>query len=203
MWLQKKLVLSKQIHKFFFWWKFSRWCSFDFVKLSCWFEPGKWLDNPAGGRSRLSPDIVGGTNNNPGVNDLQRHTHTWTHSVDRRRNIHMDPDARPVKAQMGTDEETSTGALSVLAILSEEVKKKKKRENLKKRQIKPSKTVRLIRRSWNFHPSLCHLPPQSSSCRRRQRWTRWSAARGSRREGERGRRCCGRRARTRSPTARC
>lgn len=37
--------------------------------------------------------------------------------MDGRRNVDVDPDTRPVKAQMGTDEEASAGALSVLSIL--------------------------------------------------------------------------------------
>lgn len=45
----------------------------------------------------------------------------------------MDPDAWPVKAQMGTNKEASTGALSVLSILSEEEKNKHVKSNRAKR----------------------------------------------------------------------
>lgn len=40
-----------------------------------------------------------------------------THSVDRRCDVNMDPDTRPIKTQMGTDEEAGAGALGVLTIL--------------------------------------------------------------------------------------
>lgn len=40
-----------------------------------------------------------------------------THSMDRRGDVNVDPDTRPIKAQMGTDEEASTGALGVLPVL--------------------------------------------------------------------------------------
>lgn len=41
-----------------------------------------------------------------------------THSMDRRSDINMDPDTRPVEAQVGTNKEAGTGALGVLSILS-------------------------------------------------------------------------------------
>lgn len=70
-----------------------------------------------------SPDSTGSTNNNAGVNCPEEKTaQHWTHSMDWRGNIHMNPDAWPVKAQMGADKEASAGALSVLSILSEEGK---------------------------------------------------------------------------------
>lgn len=48
-----------------------------------------------------------------------------THSMDRRGDINMDPDTRPIKAQVGTDEEASTGALGVLPVLSKQEKNDK------------------------------------------------------------------------------
>lgn len=33
-------------------------------------------------------------------------------------NVNMDPDTRPIKAQVGSNEEASTGALGVLTVLS-------------------------------------------------------------------------------------
>lgn len=41
-----------------------------------------------------------------------------THHMDRRGNIHVDPDTGPIKAQVRTNEEASTGALGVLSVLS-------------------------------------------------------------------------------------
>ncbi len=43
--------------------------------------------------------------------------HNGTHSMDRRGDIDMDPDTRPVKAQVGGNKKASAGALSVLSIL--------------------------------------------------------------------------------------
>lgn len=43
-----------------------------------------------------------------------------TYSMDRRCNINMDPDTRPIKSQMGTNKEAGAGALGILPVLSKE-----------------------------------------------------------------------------------
>lgn len=47
--------------------------------------------------------------------------------MDGRGDINMDPDTRPIEAQVGTNEETGAGALGVLPVLS---KHKKRMTNL-------------------------------------------------------------------------
>lgn len=109
----------------------------------CLFEPSKWLADPASGRSPSSPRRQ---QQQCGC-WLSAHwtgTRNWTHSMDRRCNIDVDPDAWPIKAQMGTNEEASAGALSVLSVLPGEQKET--------RPIEQSKAVWLIWRRRNFHP---------------------------------------------------
>lgn len=43
--------------------------------------------------------------------------HQGTHSMDRRGDINMDPDTRPIKAQVGANEEAGAGALGILPVL--------------------------------------------------------------------------------------
>lgn len=56
--------------------------------------------------------------------------HQSTYSMDRRGDINMDPDTRPIKAQVGTNKEAGAGALGVLPVLS-----KKRMTNLSKCDI--------------------------------------------------------------------
>lgn len=51
--------------------------------------------------------------------------------MDRRCDINMDPDTRPIKAQMGTNKEAGAGALGVLPVLS---KKKDVKHQVPKRK---------------------------------------------------------------------
>lgn len=58
-----------------------------------------------------------------------------THSMDRRCNINMDPDTRPIKSQMGTNKEAGAGALGVLPVLSKE-KDVKLQQGFKEKKIR-------------------------------------------------------------------
>lgn len=56
----------------------------------------------------------------------------------------MDPDTRPIKAQVGTNEEAGAGALSVLPILLKHKKKDDKLQQLLKRNPNISQTNILL-----------------------------------------------------------
>lgn len=62
--------------------------------------------------------------------------------MDRRCDINMDPDTRPIKAQMGTNKEAGAGALGVLPVLSK--KKDVKHQQLPKRDDKISCQVNIL-----------------------------------------------------------
>lgn len=55
--------------------------------------------------------------------------------MDRRCNINMDPDTRPIKSQMGTNKEAGAGALGVLPVLSKE-KDVKLQQGFKEKKIR-------------------------------------------------------------------
>lgn len=49
-----------------------------------------------------------------------------THSMDRGCYVYMDPDTRPVKAQVGADEKACAGALGILPVLPQTEQKHEK-----------------------------------------------------------------------------
>ena len=53
--------------------------------------------------------------------------------MNRRGDINMDPNTRPIKAQVGTNKEASTGALGILPVLS---KHKENIRNISERNYK-------------------------------------------------------------------
>lgn len=77
-----------------------------------------------------------------------------THSMDRRCNVNMDPDTRPIEAQMGTDEEAGTGALGVLTILSA---RKGRQKNISDPvwELKASRSWVCLH-TWKHHRAVTH-----------------------------------------------
>lgn len=87
-----------------------------------------------------------------------------THSMDRRCNVNMDPDTRPIKSQMGTNKEAGAGALGVLPVLSKEkdvkhqqvfkAKKKKKKKYIifKEKKYIISYKINSLLEILTFHP---------------------------------------------------